>query len=135
MPVTQPKNQRGFASQQLPHKSLSITKEARSIQQRAAEHDARIVSIGPLVLFSTQTGDAWILDPADQLAARLAYDGDPLALYIEETETNYAIGWQGCYRIENDTFVYEDNETQRLIAIRGYPTQLLLRAISKLDHN
>jgi len=133
MPVTQPKNQRGFASKQLPHKSLRIAKEVRSIQQRAAEHDARIVSIGPLVLFSTQTGDAWILDPTDQLAARLAYDGDLIALYIEETDTNYAIGWQGRYRIENDTFIYEDNDTGRLIAIRGYPTQLLLRAIAKAD--
>ncbi len=117
----------------MPQKSLRIAKEVRSIQHRAAEHDGRIVNIGPLVLFSTQTGDAWILDPADQLAARLAYDGDPLELYIEETGTNYAIGWQGSYRIENDTFVYEDNETQRLIAIRGYPTQLLLRAIAKAD--
>jgi len=85
------------------------------------------------VFFSTQTGDAWILDPTDQLAARLAYDGDLIALYIEETDTNYAIGWQGRYRIENDTFIYEDNDTGRLIAIRGYPTQLLLRAIAKAD--
>ena len=131
--MTQPKNPRGFASQQLPQTSLRIAKEVRSIQHRAAEHDACIVSVGPLVLFSTQTGDAWILDPADQLAARLAYDGDPLALYIEETETNYAIGWQGRYRIDNGTFVYEDNQTHRLIAIRGYPTQLLLHTISKLD--
>ena len=131
--MTQTKNQRGFASKQLPQKSLRIAKEVRYIQHRAAEHDGRIVNIGPLVLFSTQTGDAWILDPADQRAARLAYDGDPLELYIEETDTNYAIGWQGSYRIENGTFVYEDNETGRLIAIRGYPTQLLLRAIAKAD--
>ena len=117
----------------MPQKSLRIAQEVLYIQHRAAEHDGRIVNIGPLVLFSTQTGDAWILDPADQLAARLAYDGDPLELYIEETDTNYAIGWQGSYRIENDTFVYQGNETQRLIAIRGYPTKLLLRAIAKAD--
>lgn len=131
--MPQPRNQRGSASKQLPQKRLSIAKEVRYIQHRAAEHDGRIVNIGPLVLFSTQTGDAWMLDSADQLAARLAYDGDPLDLYIEETDTKYAIGWQGCYRIEKDTFVYEDNETGRLIAIRGYPTQLLLRAIAKAD--
>ena len=134
MPVTQSRNRRGAANRQLPHKSLRIEKEVRYIQHRAAEHDGRIVNIGPLVLFSTQTGDAWILDPADQLAARLAYDGDPLELYVEETGTNYAIGWQGSYRIDNDTFVYEDNKTGRLIAIRGYPTKLLLRAIAKADH-
>jgi hypothetical protein len=35
------------------------------------------VTVGPLVLFSTETGDAWLLDPADHLAARLARDGVP----------------------------------------------------------
>src|SRR5215831_14306986 len=36
----------------------------------------RIVTIGQLLLFSTETGDAWLLDPADRLAARLARDGE-----------------------------------------------------------
>src|SRR3990172_9100956 len=97
MPVTQQNNPREVASKQVPQKSLRIAKEIRYIQHRAAEHDGRIVNIGPLVLFSTQTGDAWILDSADQLAARLAYDGDPLELYIEETDTKYAIGCQKHY--------------------------------------
>src|SRR3990172_3068680 len=125
IPVTHRKMRRGAARQWLPRERFRLAEEIRLIQSRAAERDSRIVTIGPLVLFSTQSGDAWILDPADELAARLAYDGDPLALDIEETETNYAIGWQGRYRIENHTFVYEDNEKHHLIAIRGYPTQLL----------
>jgi hypothetical protein len=129
--VTQRKIRRGAGSHRLRRESFRLAEEVRYIQHRAAEHDSRIVSIGPLVLFSTETGDAWILDPADQLAARLAYDGDPLAVYIEETDANYAIGWQGRYWIDGDAFVYEDNESQRLIAIRGYPIQLLLRAIAK----
>lgn len=131
--MTQRKIRRGPGRQRLQRESFRLAKEVRSIQHRAAEHDGRIVSLGPLVLFSTETGDAWILDPADQLAARLAYDGDPLAVYIEETDTNYAIGWQGRYRIEGDAFVYEDNESQRLIAIRGYPIQRLLRVIAEAD--
>jgi len=35
-------------------------------------HDGHIVTFGQLVLFSTETGNAWLLDPADRLAARLA---------------------------------------------------------------
>jgi hypothetical protein len=123
----------GPARQRLPRQSFGLAEEIRSIQHRAAEHDGRIVSIGPLVLFSTNTGDAWILDPADQLAARLAYDGDPLPVYVEETNTNYAIAWQGRYQIDRDAFVYEDNQSRRLIAIRGYPIQLLLRVIAEVD--
>jgi hypothetical protein len=133
--VTQRKIRRGPGRQRLRRESFRLAEEVRSIQHRAAEHDGRIVSIGPLVLFSAETGDAWILDPADQLAARLARDGDPLPVYIEETNTNYAIGWQGSYRIEGEAFVYEDNESQRLVAIRGYPIQLLLRVIAEAERH
>jgi hypothetical protein len=84
----QRKIRRGPARQRLQRDDFRLTEEVRSIQHRAAEREGRIVSIGPLVLFSTQTGDAWILDPADQLAARLARDGDPLVLYVEETDTS-----------------------------------------------
>jgi hypothetical protein len=117
----------------LPRQRFRLAKEIRYIQQRAAEHDSRIVTLGPLVLFSTQTGDAWILDPADQLATRLAYDGDPLPIHLEETKTNYSIGWQGRYTIDADAFVYEDHESRSLRSIRGYPIQLLLRMIAQIE--
>jgi hypothetical protein len=68
------------------------------IQSRAAERDGRLVTVGPLVLFSTETGDAWLLDPSDHLAARLARDGDPEELSFEETDTSFAIGWKGNIR-------------------------------------
>jgi hypothetical protein len=53
-----------------------VADEVRYIQRRAADYDGRIVTIDQLVLFSTETGDAWLLDPADRLAARLARDGE-----------------------------------------------------------
>src|SRR5438876_11635768 len=56
-------------------KSFRLADEVRYIQRRAADYDGRIVTIGQLVLFSTATGDAWLLDPADGLAARLAVVG------------------------------------------------------------
>lgn len=128
--MTQHKTRHQPASPRLSQDSLHLGQEVRSIQHRAAEHEGRIVRIGPLVFFSTDTGDAWILEPADQLAARLAVGGDPLPIHIEETETNFAIGWQGRYRFDGDTFIYEDNQSRRLNAIRGYPVKQLLRVIS-----
>jgi hypothetical protein len=102
--------------------ALSPCQGDKYIQRRAAEHDGRFVTIGPLALFSTETGDAWILDPSDQLAARLARDGDPEPIDFEETDTNFAIGWKGNYRIEGRAFVYADRESGRVTAILGYPT-------------
>ena len=99
--------------------------EVRHIQRRAAAHDGRIVTIGQLILFSTETGDAWLLDPADRLAARLARGGESEPIHIEETDTTFAIGWKGRYRIEGPAFVYSDNESGRATTILGYPTDQL----------
>ena len=76
-------------------KDFHLADEVRYIQNKAAEHDGRVVSFGQLVLFSTDTGDAWLLDLTDQLAAPLARDGHPEPIHLEETDTNFAIGWKG----------------------------------------
>ena len=133
--MTERKTRHESTTPRLSRDSLHLAKEVRSIQRRAAEHDGRIVTIGPLVFFSTDTGDAWMLEPADQLAARLAAGGDPLPVHIEETETSYAIGWQGRYRIEGQMFIFEDTDLHRLAAIQGYPVQRLLRAIDEANRH
>ena len=106
-------------------KSFRLADEVHYIQRRAAAHDGRIVTIGQLVLFSTETGDAWLLDLSDQLAARLARDGESEPIHIGETDTTFAIGWKGHYRIDGPAFVYSDRDTGQLTAILGYPTDKL----------
>jgi hypothetical protein len=112
----------GLGRQVVAGKHLRLAQEIKYIQRRAAEYDARFVAVGPLVFFSTETGDAWILDPSDQLAARLARDGDPEPIEFQETDTNFAIGWKGNYRIEGRAFIYADQDAGRIITILGYPT-------------
>jgi hypothetical protein len=116
---------RGPGKRLVDGKSFRLTDEVRDIQRRAARYDGRVVTIGQLVLFSTETGDAWLLDPSDQLAARLAHDGDPEPIHIEETDTTFAIGWKGHYRIEGATFVYVDRDSGRVTTTLGYPTHKL----------
>ena len=106
-------------------KSFRLADEVRYIQRRAADHDGRIVTLGQLVLFSTETGDAWLLDSADRLAARLARDGESEPIHIEETDTTFAIGWTGRYRIEGPAFVYSDQDSARVTTILGYPIEKL----------
>jgi hypothetical protein len=106
-------------------RSFRLVDEVRYIQHQAAEHDGRIVTFGQLALFSTETGDAWLLDIVDHLAARLARNGDPEPTHVEDTETTFAIGWKGQYRIEGAAFVYTDSDTGRTTSILGYPTQKL----------
>jgi hypothetical protein len=119
---------RGKASQVVDGKDFRLADEIRYIQDKAAEHDLRMVTIGQLILFSTETGDAWLLDVTDKLAARLARDGDPEPIHLEETDTSFAIGWKGHYHIEGPAFIYSDRETGRVTTIIGYPTKKIAQA-------
>ena len=105
--------------------SFRLADEVRYIQRRAANQDGRVVTLGRLILFSTKTGDAWLLDPADWLAARLARNGESEPIHLEETDTTFAIGWKGSYRIDGPVFVYSDHDTSRVTTILGYPTDKL----------
>jgi hypothetical protein len=104
-------------------KSFRLADEVRYIQRRAVDRHGRVVTVGQLVLFSTETGDAWLLDPSDQLAARLARDPEPI--HIEENDTSFVIDWKGDYRIEGSAFIYSDRQTRRVSTTFGYPTHLL----------
>ena len=112
---------RGPGKRHIAGKDFLLADEILYIQRRAAEHDGRFVTVGSLALFSTDTGDAWLLDPEDHLAARLARDGDPEEVYFEETDTRFTIGWKGKYRINGDAFIYIDRDSGRIVTILGYP--------------
>lgn len=125
------KIKRGAGKRQVQGKDFRLADEVRYMQRRAAQEDSRIVSIGPLLLFSTETGDAWILDPADQLATPIAHQREALPVHIEDTETNFAVGWRGDYRIEGELFIYRDKDSGNTRTIFGYPTERIAQQISK----
>ena len=118
--------QRGPGQQLVGGASFHLRDEIRYVQDFAAEHANRVITLPQWLLFSTQTGDAWLLDPADHLAVPLARDGDPLPVYIKETEKNFAIGWTGTYRIDGKAFVYSETESGRVRAILGYPIRRII---------
>ena len=64
-------------------------------------------------------------DPTDRLAARVARDGEPEPVHIEETDVAFAIDWKGHYRIEGAAFIFVDRNTRQTRTILGYPTHQL----------
>jgi hypothetical protein len=107
---------------------LRLADEIQYIQRRAAARDGRVVTADQLILFSTETGDAWLLDPSDHLAARLARDGDPERIAFEETDSSFKIAWPGSYRLDGPAFVFTDRQSRRVSTIFGYPTHLIANA-------
>jgi hypothetical protein len=103
---------------------MNITQEADYIIERAQMYEARIVSLGPLLFFSTETGDAWLLDPADHLALCLAHEGERQPFEISETAHQFAINWQANYQIEDNQFIILER-SGRVRSIIGYPVREL----------
>ena len=116
---------RGAGKRRVDGQSFRLADEVRYITRRAAHHDGRIVTIGQLTLFSSETGDAWMIDRDDHLALQLVRQGDPEPFHIEETDSSFAIDWKGHYRIEGAAFVYTDRDTGRITTVLGYPTNKL----------
>ena len=122
---------RGPGKRRVQGRDFRLAEEVRYIQRRAAQNDSRIVSIGPLLLFSTETGDAWMLDPTDQLATPIARQGEALSVHIEDTDRYFTVAWTGNYRIEGELFLYRDKDSGNTRTIFGYPTDRITQQISK----
>ena len=106
---------------------MQVRREAAYVVERALRGESRVITIGPLVLFSTSTGDAWMLDPADGLARCLARDGNPLPDGITETADRFAVDWNVSYSIDRDAFTVIEGPG-RVISVVGYPVAEIRRA-------
>jgi hypothetical protein len=82
-----------------------------------------------LLLFSTETGDAWMLDPADQLATPIARQGTALSVHIQDTDRNFTVEWAGNYQIDGDLFLYREKDSGNTRTIFGYPTARIRQQI------
>jgi hypothetical protein len=80
----------------------SYTAEAELVQQRAERYEPSVIRRGQIVFFSTETGDAWMLDAKDGEAACLAREGQRDPIPIEESADKFGVAWQGFYRFEED---------------------------------
>lgn len=98
----------------------TLTDEVNYIVGRALDHDGSVVTFGPLLLFSTPSGDTWLLDPEDHLALPLAANGGPLPATIRETPDNFRIEWTATYEFRGDVMMVVE-EPGRSRAIHGYP--------------
>ena len=132
MSAKQPKSST-YTERVLSRKEANVQKELDYILQRAAAGHSRVVGFAQLIFFSTHGRDAWMLDWEDELAICLMKDGVARPYQLGETDSRFAIQWQGRYHIEGELFSYIDNETPaNLRAIDSYPTQIICKTIERL---
>jgi hypothetical protein len=85
-----------------------------------------------LIFFSTEAGDAWMLDTEHSLALCLARDGAPREVQIVETENNFAIGWEQTFQIDGEVFTVT-HRSGRITSVFGYPTKEIANAMRRTN--
>ena len=111
-------------------RNYNITREVQYVGDLAVRNDSRIVTLGPLILFSTGTGDGWMLDPEDHLAVCFARAGSRLPVNIGETDERFAIEWTHAYQIDGQLITFIE-PSGRAKTIQGYPTREIEQAIRR----
>lgn len=109
---------------------VSFESEATYIRDCALRRETHVVALPPLVFFSTESGDAWMLDPGDGLARRLATDGTPLPHGIRETPETFGVEWEHEYELEGNAMVVHGHGKSRVIV--GYPVAAIREAIRQV---
>lgn len=84
------------------------------------------IGVGPFVLFSTGIGDAWLLDPDEQIAMSLVWRGVRREPAMSEDPMRLELGFDGHYELLGAFFHVEShNEAIGQKAIAGYPLDQL----------
>lgn len=109
---------------------LSIKDEIKYIIKCAINYETKIVSVKELILFCTETGDAWLLGTDDYLALNLAKEGVKQEFSLIDTPHQFGIDWKYNYLIDNEKFIFAD-KTGISRTIIGYPTDQILEMINK----
>ncbi len=80
------------------------------------------IGAGPFVLFSTGIGDAWLLDPSEQLGMCLVWQGSKRKLALSEDPSKLELGFEGHYELLGKFFsIQSHDEDIGERAIAGYP--------------
>lgn len=110
----------------------SVKFEVEKIQASAAAGKATVLPLGVFVLFSTATGDAWLLEVTDMDAIQVARGGEKLTVEIEENPETIEINWTHKFEIKNKKFIltsYLDKEEE---VREDYPAHTILSTVKKI---
>ncbi len=107
-----------------------MNRKAEQIIQNAVDQEPKIDCIGNFIFFSTETGEAWMLDHRDNRALRLAENSQPLPYKIIETKERFSVEWKERFQIQDELFLTTRKEHKSVF--ENYPTKTIQGLIDSL---
>lgn len=111
-------------------KEVNILEEAKYIIKCAMDGISKLVSLGPLIFISTYNGEAWILEPKDNLALCLVNRFRIQPYNIKETKDSLAIEWTSNFQVDTEKFtIFKDGKASMFF---DFPVEEFQHAIKLL---
>ncbi len=111
---------------------ISLKTEVEKLQGKAAIREKFVHALGVFILFSTESGDGWLLEITDMDAIQVASNGEKIEFEIEENPDTIEINWPYQFTIKDKKFVttaYADNEVK---IWEDYPAHRIVSAVKKI---
>lgn len=115
----------------------ALDAECDIIVRAAVEGIEKIIVTGsevlpvPFILFASQ-GDAWLLDPDENLAFCLMFQGQKMPRHFRDSTRQIEIRWDGEFHLDGDAFAVEtEHPAIGTRVILGYPLDELRPHIDK----
>lgn len=122
----------GGTPQQQINSPPSVRKEVEKIQQAAGEKKNFVYSVGVFVLFSSESGDGWLLEVSDMDAVQVAAAGKALDVEIEENPETIEINWTHSFAIKDKKLQLTSYKDNTVTAVEQYPTHGIAAAVKKI---
>ena len=122
------------ARQTVPVDPAKVTLMAKvvEIQQAAMEKRQHIIEIGVFVLFSTLTGDSWLLELTDSDCIQLTDKGEKIQAAINESRDVIEVDWSHTFAIIDKRFEVEGYRDKKKELLAQYPTMEIAAAIKRI---
>lgn len=111
---------------------ITLQSEIEKLQDIAVRREKTVKPLGVFVLFSTEEGDAWLLEITDMDAVQVAEKGERKEVELDENKQTIEINWTHRFAIRKKKFVtisyHDDTET----TYEEYPSQAIFSAIKRI---
>ncbi len=114
------------------NKEASLKEKIIDLQEKAIARQASFYTLGAFILFTTVTGDGWVLEITEMDAVQVASNGKKLDIAIEENAETIEINWTYHFVLEGKIFIAKSYANNEITNWEGYPTHSIASAIKKI---
>lgn len=114
------------------NKEASLREKIVNLQEKAVAGQASFYTLGAFILFTTATGDGWVLEITEMDAVQVASNGEKLDVIIEESPETIEINWTYHFVLKDKKFVARSYANNEITSWESYPTHSIASAIKKI---